>query len=245
MVSPVHRYQREMHDNIGFFATWLPGDLLELGDIGTLKDGTFRKRSSFRELGIKCQESMRGASQNLQYTSKSGTTFSVDSSIAAPKPLDIAAAIKVEFSSEGSFLFHAMNVRNRRLENNASLTEAMLEVWNSGKWEKDWYVVESIHEADCATVIVSEDISAGVTFNAKGALGGLPLADPQVTLSISSSRGKMAQIIAGRYVRPLYSCLRVRAGWFSGPSVEPVRGETATPGNSPFVRPGIMELLES
>ena len=34
MVSPVQRYQREMHDNIGFFATWLPGDLLELGDIG-------------------------------------------------------------------------------------------------------------------------------------------------------------------------------------------------------------------
>ncbi len=245
MASPVQRYQREMHDNIGFFATWLPGDLLELGDIGTLKDGIFRKRSSLRELRIKYQASALGASQNLQYTSKSGTAFSVDSSVAAPKPLDISAAIKVEFSSEGSFLFHASNVRNRRLENIANLTGAILEIWNNGKWDKNWYVVESIHQADCATVIVSEEVSAGVTFNAKGALGGIPLADPRVDLSISSSRGKMAQIIAGRDLRPLYSCLRVREGWFSGPSVEAVRGESADPGGSPFVRPGIIELLES
>jgi|SRR5215471_2985151 len=244
MASPVQRYQREMHDNIGFFATWLPGDLLELGDIGTLKDGTFRKRSSLGELGIKYQASALGASQNLQYTSKSGTTFSVDSSLAAPKPLDISAAIKVEFSSEGSFLFHASNVRNRRLENIANLTRAILEVWNTGNWDKNWYVVESIHQADCATVIVSEEVSAGVTFSAKGALGGIPLADPRVDLSISSSRGKMAQIIAGRDLRPLYSCLRVREGWFST-SLEAVRGESANLGGSPFVRPSIIELLES
>ncbi len=245
MASPVKRYQQEMHDNIGFFATWLPGDLLELGDIGTLKDGAFRKLSSFRELEIEYQASTLGASQNLQYTSKGGTAFSIDSSVAAPKPLDISAVIKVEFSSEGSFLFHASNVRNRRLENIAHLTGAILEVWNNGKWEKDWYVVESIHEADCATVIVSEDVSAGITFNAKGALGGIPLADPRVDLSISSSRGKMVQIIAGRNLRPLYSCLRVREGWFSGPSVEAVRGESATRADSPFVRPNIIELLES
>jgi hypothetical protein len=106
-------------------------------------------------------------------------------------------------------------------------------------------LVESIHQADCATVIVSEEMSAGVTFAAKGALGGIPLADPRVDLSISSSRGKMAQIIAGRDLRPLYSCLRVREGWFSGPSIEAVRGESANPGDSPFVRPSIIELLES
>lgn len=245
MASPVQRYQREMHGNVGFFATWLPGDLLELGDIGTLKDGMFRRRSSLRELGIKYFPSALGASQNLQYTSKSGTAFSVDSSVAAPKPLDISAAIKVEFSSEGSFLFHATNVRNRRLDNIANLTRSILEIWNEGKWDKNWYVVESLHHADCATVIISEEASAGVTFNAKGALGGIPLADPKVNLSISSSRGKMAQVLVGRDLRPLYSCLRVRDGWFSEPSVEAVRGESANPRGSPFVRPGIAELLES
>jgi hypothetical protein len=245
MASPVQRYQREMHDNLGFFATWLPGDLLDLGDIGMLKDGKFRKRSSLRELGIRYQASAPGAAQNLQYTSKSGTAFSVDTAIAVPKPLDISAAIKVEFSSEGSFLFHASNVRNRRLDNIADVTRAVLEIWHKGKWDKGWYVVESIHEADCATVIVSEEASAGVTFNAKGDLVGIPLADPRVELITSASRGKMAQIVAGRDLRPLYSCLRVKEGWFSEPSVEAVRGESPSPGSSPFIRPSIGELLES
>jgi hypothetical protein len=53
MASPVRRYQQEMHENIGFFATWLPGDLLELGDIGILVNGSFRKLSSLWALGIK------------------------------------------------------------------------------------------------------------------------------------------------------------------------------------------------
>jgi hypothetical protein len=245
MASPVQRYQREMHDNVGFFATWLPGDLLEIGDIGTLKDGGFRRRLSLRELGIEHQASALGASQNLQYTSKNGTAFSVDSSAATSSPLEITATIKVEFSSEGAFLFHASGVRNRRLENIETLSRPLLEFWKKRNWDKNWYMVESIHQADYATVIVSEEISAGVTFNARGALSGIPLADPQVDLSISSSRGRMIQVIAARGLRPLYSCLCVREGWFSGASVQAVRGESAHPGGPQFVRPSITELLES
>jgi hypothetical protein len=156
MASPVRRYQQEMHENVGFFATWLPGDLLELGDIGTLVNGTFRKQSSFKEMGIAYEVSKFGASQNLQYTSRIGTAFSVDTSVDASAVIDVSAAIKVEFSSQGSFLFQASDVRNRRLENIANLTNSLLEAWASGKWNKNWQVVESIREADCATVIVSE-----------------------------------------------------------------------------------------
>ena len=36
MASPVKTYQSEMHDKLGFFATWLPGDHVELGDVGVL-----------------------------------------------------------------------------------------------------------------------------------------------------------------------------------------------------------------
>ena len=50
MPSPVALYQREMHKNLGFFATWLPGDQLELGEAGVLKGGRFRKQSSLAEL---------------------------------------------------------------------------------------------------------------------------------------------------------------------------------------------------
>jgi len=244
MASSARRYQQEMHESIGFFATWLPGDLLELGDTGVLKEGRFRKSNSLRNLGITYRTSKLGAPQNLQYTSKGGTNVSFDGGADGLSSVSISGSIKVEFSSAGSFLFHASNVRNTRLENDASLTEQILAAWRSNKWQKDWYLVESIHEADCATIIVSEDVAAAITFSARGPAAAVPLADPKVNLSVSSSRGKMVQIIAGRKLQPLYSLSRVREGWFTEPSVEPVRGGGGRQ-SSIFVRTGISELLES
>lgn len=245
MARPFRRYQQEMYENLGFFATWLPGDLLELGDIGVLKNGQFRKENSLKDLQIKYEVTAPGASQNLQYTSKSGTGFALDLSATIPQPFAASAAVKVEFSDEGAFLFHASNVRNRRLEGGAQLAETILAAHKAGKWKPDWYLVESVHVADCATIIVSEDQSSAVSFqaNAKGALGPVPLADPQVNLSVSSSRGRMMQVVAGRSLRPLYSCVRVKPSWFSNPSLEPVRGEGG--GASPFIRSDITELLNS
>ncbi len=190
MASPVQTYQSELHDNLGFFATWLPGDLLELGDIGVLKDGRFRKQSSLQELGVTYQPSPLGPVQNLQYSSRNGTAISIDSSASAPCSSHISAKIDVEFSSDGAFLFHASNVRNRRLENSGRLADSPPDLWERGKWNATWYLVELVHEADCATIIVAEDTSAGVTFSAKGPLGGIPLANPKVDLSIASSRGR-------------------------------------------------------
>jgi hypothetical protein len=126
-------------------------------------------------MGIRYQISTFGGSQNIQYTSKVGTTFSVDTSVNTPTAINISALIKVEFNSQGSFLFQASNVRNRRLDNIAQLSESILRVWSTGKWDKAWHVIDTIRESDCATVIVSEDASAGVSFKANGDIGGILL----------------------------------------------------------------------
>lgn len=73
MPSPVRTYHAEMHRNLGFFATWLPGDPIEIGDAGLLVEGRFRRLSSLSELGIRYTQSESTASQNLQYTSTEGT----------------------------------------------------------------------------------------------------------------------------------------------------------------------------
>jgi hypothetical protein len=57
MSNPVKLYHREMHEKIGFFANWLPGDPLAIGAIGVLADGQFRQESSLQELKIPCKES--------------------------------------------------------------------------------------------------------------------------------------------------------------------------------------------
>ena len=46
MSTPVKLYHQEMHANLGFFGTWLPGDLLQLGDVGILTNGRFRAETT-------------------------------------------------------------------------------------------------------------------------------------------------------------------------------------------------------
>src|SRR3954468_16007120 len=71
--SPVRLYQQELHDKLGFFANWLPGDPLNVGDAGVLEGGRFRRVASLEELGVPCQlEPTVQTRQDLQFRSSKG-----------------------------------------------------------------------------------------------------------------------------------------------------------------------------
>lgn len=247
MTAPVRLYQEEMHANIGFFGTWLPGDPLRLGDIGVLESGRFRSQTTLTELGVKFVATGKGSPQNLQYASKSGTALSVRAGAEVQGPLPASAEIDIKFSHEGAFLFHASNVTNESLENRLALADSVSSLYSKGVWRKEWYLVESLYIADCATIIISEDSSAHLVIGAASSvtLGALPLADPHVRLSVSSASGKMVQVVGGRELRPLYSCIRVKETWLGDVKVVPVRGAAPKPGEMPFARASISELLNS
>src|SRR6266852_7385734 len=125
MSNPVKLYHREMHEKIGFFANWLPGDPLEIGAIGVLADGRFRRESSLRELTIPCKESDAGYPQELHYTSSSGVKISTSAqaSVVATGNAEVA----IEFSQEGAFIFQAVGLRARQLENRSVVTSGVLQ----------------------------------------------------------------------------------------------------------------------
>src|ERR1700722_19733569 len=105
MASPVKTYQSEMHDNLGFYATWLPGDPIEIGDAGVILNGRFRRQTTLSDLGIAFDVSGVGAAQDMRYTSKQGTKLTADASADAA---GIARAeIKIDFTVDGAFVFHA------------------------------------------------------------------------------------------------------------------------------------------
>ena len=244
MASPVKAYQKEMHRNIGFFATWLPGDNLELGEAGVFKGGRFSAAASLAELGIAFEAGSPGSPQTLQYTSASGTAVS---SSASANAMNLARAeISVEFSSEGAFLFQASGVKQIRIEDRVAVRRAILDAYEHGKWDKNWWMVESLYRAKCATVIISQDTSSAMVLEASAdtPLGSLPLANPDVNLSIKSTRGKVFHLIAGRSLAPLYACLRVKDPLIGPPRVEAIRG-IGDDAQVSFDRPSIDELLES
>jgi hypothetical protein len=245
MSSPVKLYQREMHTNLGFFATWLPGDHLELGEAGLMDGGRFRKMTSLAELGISIEKSSAGPPQKAHYESTSGTKVTFAAGAAATP--GTRGEISVQFSKEGAFLFHSTGLRHTRIENRQAVATAVLNAYDAGTWKKEWCLIEGLHTAERATIIVSEDTNAEIVLAAATdlPLAGISLADPKVELNVSSTRGKLFHLIGGKQLHPLYSCLRLTDPWFGERSLEPVRG-AADPGSRIMLeRPSIDELLDS
>jgi hypothetical protein len=245
MASPVKLYQKEMHGNLGFFATWFPGDPMEIGDAGVLEGGRFRRMASLKELGIEPEVSSGGSPQNLQYTSTEGTKVTLSAGAAATAVAK--AEITVSFSKNGAFVFHVTGLRPERLENRAAVAEQIIDAYKKNKWNKEWLLVEALHSADSATIIVSEDTSAELVLAASATtpITGISLSDPKIGLTVASTRGKLVHIVGGKKVRPLYSCLRLKDPLFGATSLQPVRGVKTHGNEVPFDRIGVEELLES
>jgi hypothetical protein len=241
MASPVKTYQTEMHTNLGFYATWLPGDPIEIGDAGEVVDGRFRRRATLADLGIAFTVGDVGSAHDMRYTSKQGTKLTPD---AASDVAGVARVeIDIDFSAEGAFVFHASGMRARRLQNLPKVGPQVLAAYDQGRWERHWLLVEALYAADCATIVVSQDSAASLTLAAKveAPLPALSLANPKAGLEVVASRGQLVHVVGERNLHPLFTCFRVRRSLFGASTFAPARGA-----DSPaevFERPSLDELL--
>jgi hypothetical protein len=244
VASPVKLYQREMHERLGFFANWLPADPIDVGDVGRLEGGRFRRTSSLAELGIETSAESGGGGQPVEYTSSTGTEVELGGGAGVPGLAQ--GQVRVRFSRNSAFVFHASMLRLLRLSNPTAVARDVLAAYHEGRWEKDWLLVESLHGAEIATILVSQDSTSELVLSADVSelFASFTLADPNIRFTVTSSRGQMVKIIHAEGVHPLYSCLRVRDPLIGPPSLRPVRGYRP-PTEPAFARPRIEELPNS
>lgn len=247
MASPVKLYQREMHGHLGFFATWLPIDWVDVGDVGVLDGGKFTPMTSLRELGIPCEVKPRGKPAYLRHVSSKGINVSV--STGGTVEALVKAEIAIDFSTAGAFVFETANLQQRSFENRAEIAEGLFAAYDDERWQKDWVVVNAVYSADVATILVSVSKSAGLVLAGEVGPphGEILLAGLEGKLSVTSRNGAVVDVVAKSGARPLYSCLRIKTGFFGGRRIGPVRGHG---GRKPSLRdlcdsPSIDDLLES
>ncbi|WP_138992747.1 hypothetical protein [Larkinella sp. C7] len=243
MPSLVTLYQQEMHGNVGFFANWFPGDPLEIGDVGLLENGRFRRLTTLKELNIECISSEGQNKQEMQYTSTQGTN--VKASLGGALTAGTKGEITIDFSREGAFVFNASGLTTKRMENRLSVGNQILDTYEKKNWERNWVVIESLYVADCATIIVSEDHSSSIVLQASAdiPIPSISLSDPKLDLKVTSTRGKLIHIVGEKGLHPLYACFKLKDTWFSQPAIHPVRGASAR--ELPLSRVNIYELLSS
>ena len=244
-------YQKSMYDHLGFFAMWLPGDRVELGDIGVLNRGRFHKENSLEELGVKKVAGPPGIPRVVSYHALSS------SNVSAHGEGGLAAAgrglLSVSFSAAGGFMFHAIGLRDRRLEERQTLNTEVVRMHKAGLWRnRNWLLIDGVYTADSATVLVSEEEAGTIVLEASAdslAMQPLQLGDAKAGLSVKSESGSIIKVLGGRSVNLLYTCMRLKTSFWTDASL--VRGGAddsehapmAGGGDDPFISASIAELL--
>ena len=243
MASPVKLYQQEIHDNLGFFATWLPGDQIEVGDVGVIEGGGSGAKLRYRNsvfLVLSLPASRPKTFNTRQRMERKSRRLVARPHLILPEPKSrsISRTREPLFSTP----------RASDSTNSTTCAAVAEKVLKNKKWKKEWFLVEGIHTAGCATVIVSETDSASLVLvaNAEAPIPGVSLADPKIGLTVSATRGKIFHVLGGKNLHPLYACLQLKLPIFGKPILKPVRGIAAAADKAlPFFRPGVEVLLNS
>jgi hypothetical protein len=142
----------------GLFANWMPSDVVDVGDFGTVVNGQFNRLGSIRDYGavFDVAEAPAGTTE-LEYKDKLSINVNVLGSASAGKSQ--GAKVKLDLKAKGSFLYHLSNTRQCRPASSRVFNEQAAQVLFSGKadFPKDGVLITEVQRAGHATIIVSEE----------------------------------------------------------------------------------------
>jgi hypothetical protein len=145
----------------------------------------------------------------------------VKGDVAIGTTLPVAnAGVAIQFSKEGAFLFQAVGCLVDEIENKVELGQAVIRLFQQGRWEADWGVVDTTVKADCATIVVSNSGSSALELTAKTPVKMTNLANLEAGFSVNSQSGDIVRFIAAKGLTPLFKLSRVKKSflpaWLGG-----------------------------
>ena len=217
------KYTRELRKQFGYFATWLPGTPIALGDIGVMKKNVFTKIANLEDFGISFVEEPDLDRSDIEHSSSGAvsvtTKASGNLSPAGSQVAEADAGIIVEFSKKNAILFKATGPLSPSIKDQITLGKQILELYRQGRWDKDWTVVTEVVTARSATIIISISAGGKIELKAKGDLGiaQLDIADAYLELGVNYSKDLSTTIIAKEGLTPLFKGSKIKTPFLGGP----------------------------
>jgi hypothetical protein len=221
MPPTVQQYTDEIHDELGYWATWLPGVKLRLGDIGRIRDRVFTPEGSLERLGLPVTDDGESLS-DIQHATRGAVAYRVQTKAdtqAIPHVPQGSAGIALEFSRENAVVLVVRDAVERRLADVSALERRLTELVNAGEFDPEYAVVTHVVTAGTATVLISRSADSRVELSAKAdlSLGLLDLASADAQLSRVGGSGMETEILARRGLTPLFKLVGFkRRGVFLG-----------------------------
>jgi hypothetical protein len=198
-MGAVGNYLDIVHKQFGFYATWLPGSLIEVGEIGVLRDGVFVHTAHLRDFGVKFRRKTLDA-PSMRYASEGGVKFtasakgSTDKVVSAIAKAD--AGLKIAFKKKGALVFVLDPATDDRIEDVDAITKWMDgAIYHDKTLPKDHIVVSHVRRAGGGVVAMAQDEGAEVQLK-----GGADLGSGTVTLAKVSGKFELVSANATEFV---------------------------------------------
>lgn len=222
-MSSSSHYLKNIHSALKYRATWSPGSSMKLGDVGTFQGGVFVQESSLENLGITGVQTISGEEFNqFNYTSESGVSINTKAKGSAQLPgsqLELEdAGFSIDLSNEKSVIFRTNKPTEHKITNMANIAEQAMELYQKGKWHRNWVVVSNVIEVEAATIIISGSKSCHIDISAKGKadVGTADLVNLDAGLEVKWDKDVAINIIAQQGATPLYRAHGIKKVWFLG-----------------------------
>lgn len=220
------KYTRELYRQFRYYANWLPGTPLSLGDVGVLKAKEFVRKTNLKHLNLDFEIIKDSTPSQISHQSKGGV--SVSAKIAGTAPVlgsvlsEAEAGISVSFSNENSILFKANGTYNHIIKDQVKLGKDILKLYEEGNWDKDYLVITELVEADSSTILISNSSGSSIELsaNANVSLGQLDIANADIGLQPKISKDLYTEIITNKGLTPLFKSSKVQTRIFQQPIFE-------------------------
>lgn len=200
-------YTREMYDEFGHFACWLPNTRLALGDVGTLQGRRFEKLTTLAELGVAFSEDEPSVVGDLEYATAGHVEVAVR---LAAQPV---AVVSITFTGGGATFFQASACVWTRIAGLPAVEKQLLEL---PAWRGEYVVVTKLLRTGPTVVLVSSDKGArvDVELSADALVGSVPIAKAGGRLAVNGTSSLAARVAVADGATPLF-----RAMWLRRPIV--------------------------
>jgi len=220
MSSKAYRtYSESLRDHFKvFYANWPPGELLRLGDTGTLDGKIFIRDGNVQsDLGLQVDSRTDQTGDHYSFKSEDSVSigFTAKGQTTAQPGLAARAAIEIGFSSKDSVFFNAAGVRHHSLENPALLGRLILELHKQGKWSPRRFVVTRLVESDNCTTIISGSSRSSIRLEAQSDVPRIDLADASLKLDVATENSIAFEIVSASGHYPLLGLSGIKpARWY-------------------------------
>lgn len=216
-------YLKALYRRFRLLGAWPPNQRVEVGEIGVLERGAFRRVSTLHHLKIPFQVVSSSQQGALEYSEESELDVLTDAGAAARLGRDAPELeLRVRFPKEGGFLFSAEGVVEWRVEDSLSIEQAVLRLAAQDRWDPQWVIVDRVLQAESLTTLIAETAGAeiGLVGKASARTGPLRLADAGLGLNVRHARGQTLRFLGERGLTPLFQALRLDRGLFQRDRLE-------------------------